>query len=93
MLKELRMKTARIITVATLIVASGLALRVAQSQQTGIKRTELQRHDLSIPGREVIQVRGDFPVGAAVPREPIRAKSSSMSWKAYWSFSSKASRR
>jgi quercetin dioxygenase-like cupin family protein len=68
MLKELRMKTARIITVATLIVASGLALRVAQSQQTGIKRTELQRHDLSIPGREVIQVRGDFPVGAAVPR-------------------------
>jgi len=62
------MKTARILAVALLIVAGGLALRVAQSQQTGIKRTELQRHDLSIPGREVIQVRGDFPPGAAVPR-------------------------
>jgi quercetin dioxygenase-like cupin family protein len=62
------MKTARILAVAVLIVASGLALRVARSQQTGIKRTELQRHDLGIPGREVIQVRGDFPAGAAVPR-------------------------
>jgi quercetin dioxygenase-like cupin family protein len=62
------MKTARIIAVAALIVASGLALRVARSQQTAIKRTELQRHDLSIPGREVLQMRGDFPLGAAVPR-------------------------
>ena len=62
------MKTARIFAVALLIVAGGLALRVARSQQTAIKRTELQRHDLSIPGREAIQVRGDFPAGAAVPR-------------------------
>jgi quercetin dioxygenase-like cupin family protein len=62
------MKTARILAVALLIFASGVALRVAWSQQTGIKRTELQRHDLSIPGREVIQVRGDFPPGAAVPK-------------------------
>ena len=44
------MKMARTIAVAILIVASGLALRVAGSQQTGIKRTELQRHDLSTPG-------------------------------------------
>jgi quercetin dioxygenase-like cupin family protein len=62
------MKTARIFAVALLIIASGLALSVAHSQQTAIKRTELQRHDLSIPGREAIQVRGDFPPGAAVPR-------------------------
>src|SRR5271155_897928 len=62
------MKTARILAVALLIFASGLALRVAQSQQTGIKRSELQRHDLSVPGREVIQVRAGFPPGAAVPR-------------------------
>jgi len=62
------MKSARIFAVAVLIIASGLALRVAESQQTAIKRTELQRHDLSIPGLEVIQVRGDFPVGAAVPK-------------------------
>jgi quercetin dioxygenase-like cupin family protein len=62
------MKTARIFAVALLIVASGLALRVAHSQQTGIKRTELQRHDLSVPGREAVQVRADFPPGTAVPR-------------------------
>jgi len=62
------MKTARIFAVALLIVAGGLALRVAHSQQPAIKRTELQRHDLSISGREAVQVRGDFPPGAAVPR-------------------------
>jgi quercetin dioxygenase-like cupin family protein len=63
------MKTARMFAAALLIVASSLVLLCeGRSQQTGIKRTELQRHDLSIPGREVIQVRGDFPPGAAVPR-------------------------
>jgi quercetin dioxygenase-like cupin family protein len=57
------MKTARIITVAVLIVGSGLALHVAQAQFPGIKRTDLMRNDLSVPGREVIQVRVDFPSG------------------------------
>jgi len=62
------MKTARIFAVALLIIASGLALRVVHSQQTAIKRTELQRHDLSTPGREVVQVRVDFPPGVGVPK-------------------------
>jgi quercetin dioxygenase-like cupin family protein len=66
--KETHMKTARILAVAAMLVASGLALRVARAQQTGIKRTELQRHDLSVPGREVVQVRGDFPAGVATPK-------------------------
>ena len=57
--------TTRIITVAALIAASGLALYVALSQQPGIKRTDLQRHDLSVPGREVVQVRVDFAPGVA----------------------------
>ena len=57
--------TTRIITVAALIAASGLALHVALSQQPGIKRTDLQRHDLSVPGREVVQVRVDFAPGVA----------------------------
>ena len=57
--------TTRIITVAVLIAASGLALHVALSQQPGIKRTDLQRHDLSVPGREVVQVRVDFAPGVA----------------------------
>jgi quercetin dioxygenase-like cupin family protein len=52
---------------AMLIAASGLALNVAQSQQPGIKRTDLLRHELSVPGREAIQVRVDFAPGVAFP--------------------------
>jgi quercetin dioxygenase-like cupin family protein len=37
----------------------------AAAQQVTAKRTNLQRHDLSIPGREVIQARIDFPPGVA----------------------------
>jgi quercetin dioxygenase-like cupin family protein len=50
--------------VAVLIVGSGLALQVAQAQQPGIKRTDLQRHDLSALGREVIQARVELDPGA-----------------------------
>ena len=35
------------------------------AQQLKIKRTELQRHDLSVPGRESVQVRIDFEPGAS----------------------------
>lgn len=59
------MRTARIMAVAVLIVGSGLALYAAQPQQPGIKRTDLLRHDLSVPGREVVQVRVDFAPGVA----------------------------
>jgi quercetin dioxygenase-like cupin family protein len=61
------MKTARIIAVAVLIVGSGLARHVALSQP-GIKRTDLQRHDLSVPGREVVQVRVELAPGVAFPK-------------------------
>ena len=57
------MKTTRMMAVVALIVGSGLALHVAQSQQPGIKRTDLQQHDLSVPGREVVQVRVDIAPG------------------------------
>jgi quercetin dioxygenase-like cupin family protein len=61
------MKTKRIlvVVVAALIAGSGVALYVAQAQQTGIRRTELQRHDLGVPGREVIQVRVELDPGVA----------------------------
>ena len=62
------MKTIRILAVAVLIVGSGLALHVALSQQPGIKRTDLQRHDLSVPGREVIQVRVELAPGVSFPK-------------------------
>ena len=51
--------------VAVLIAGSGLALHVAHAQQPGIKRTDALRHDLGVPGREVIQVRVDFDPGVA----------------------------
>ena len=50
-----------------LIVGSGLALNIARSQQPGVTRIDLLRHDLSVPGREVIQVRVDFAPGVAFP--------------------------
>lgn len=62
------MKKARIIAIAVLIIAGGLALYVARAQQTGTKRTDLQRHDLSVPGREVIQVRVELAPGTTAPR-------------------------
>ena len=62
------MKTTRITAVLAMIIACGLATDVAQAQQTGSKRTDLQQHDLSAPGREVIQVRVDFDPGYVSPR-------------------------
>jgi quercetin dioxygenase-like cupin family protein len=61
-------KRRRIIAVAVLIVGSGLALHVARARQPGLKRTDLQRHDLSVPGREVIQARVELEPGYASPR-------------------------
>ena len=49
------MKTTQIMALTVLIVGSGLALHVALAQQPGVTRNDLQRHDLSIPGREAIQ--------------------------------------
>jgi quercetin dioxygenase-like cupin family protein len=54
--------------VAMLIGGSGVAPDVAQAQQPGTKRTDLQRHDLSAPGREVVQVRVDFDPGYVSPK-------------------------
>ena len=62
------MKTARIIAVAVLIVGSGLALYVAQAQQAGVKRTDLQKHDLSIPGHEVVQAIVEIAAGVTAAK-------------------------
>src|ERR687897_2409936 len=61
------MKTTRSLAIAVLIVGGALALNVAQSQQPGVTRTDLLRHDLSVPGREVIQVRVDIAPGVLAP--------------------------
>jgi len=61
------MKTTRFIAAATLVIAGALAPEVALAQWQGIKRTDLQRHDLSIPGREVFQVLVEFAPGVVAP--------------------------
>ena len=61
------MKTPRIAAAAMWIVASVLAPHVTPAQQPGTRRTDLQRHDLSAPGREVVQVRVDFDPGYVSP--------------------------
>ena len=57
---------------ASTIITLGLALFTipgsVQAQQSGVKRTDLQQHDLSIPGRQAIQTRIDFAPGAVAPR-------------------------
>jgi len=58
------LKTARLAATAMLINAGALPPRAAIAQ-TGIKRTDLQRHGLGTTGREAIQVRVDFEPGAA----------------------------
>jgi quercetin dioxygenase-like cupin family protein len=48
------------------VVLAALAITSSTlAQQTGVKRTELQRHDLNSPGREVVQVRIDFDSGVS----------------------------
>src|SRR5262245_39384530 len=54
------MRKTMIMALAVLIAGSGLASHMTRAQQPGTKRTDLQRHDLSAPGREVVQVRVDF---------------------------------
>ena len=61
------MKTILIVAAAVLAIGSAFALHVTSAPQAGTKRTDLQRHDLSAPGREVIQVRVDFDPGYVAP--------------------------
>ena len=61
------MKATWVMAAMVLISAVGLALQVAQAQQ-GFNRIDLQRHDLSVPGREAIQVRVELEPGVVSPR-------------------------
>lgn len=51
-------------TILAALATSLLLLSSAQAQQSGVTRIDLQRHDLSVAGREAIQVRVDFAPGA-----------------------------
>jgi quercetin dioxygenase-like cupin family protein len=54
--------------VAALFVGGVLALHAVRARQPGIRRTDLQRHDLGVPGREVVQVRVELDPGVAFGR-------------------------
>jgi quercetin dioxygenase-like cupin family protein len=62
------MKATRITGVVALLVVGCLVPHLARAQEQSIKRAELLRHDLAVPGREVVQVRVDFGPGAAFGR-------------------------
>ena len=62
------MKRTQILAVTALIAGTSSGVHVARAQQAGITRTDLQHHDLAVPGREVVQVRVDFSPGAAFGR-------------------------
>lgn len=53
---------------AALIVAATAALAADPPRPVGTTRTDLQRHDLSIEGRELLQARVDFAPGSSFPR-------------------------
>lgn len=56
------------VLIGAVIVASGIALRVSQAQPSGIARIDLQRHDLSVSGREVVQTIVELAPGVTSSR-------------------------
>lgn len=53
----------------TAVIATMLVFATAVgAQQPAFKRTVLQQHDLSVPGREAVTARADIPVGVAAGR-------------------------
>ena len=65
-------KTSNIFTSMIITVAITLFTVTASAQggpaASGLRRTDLQQHDISAPGREVVQVRVDFGPGVVAPR-------------------------
>ena len=62
------MRTTRVVVVGAVIVGSGLLLHIARAQPAGTKRIDLQRHDLSAPGREVVQAIVELDPGVTSAR-------------------------
>jgi len=65
---KVTIKAFRFVALTVLIAGSCLVRHAALAQQAGIKRTDLQRHDLSISGHEAVQARVDLAEGASFPR-------------------------
>ena len=62
-------KPARIMAAAALVIAAiGFAFHTAQAQLVGARRIDLQQHDLSVAGRQVIQTIVELEPGTTAPR-------------------------
>jgi quercetin dioxygenase-like cupin family protein len=68
--RRVRLTTSIVLAVSAAFatLADARAQTVAAPQASGVTRADLQRHDLSIPGREAVQVRVDFAPGAVAAR-------------------------
>ena len=53
---------------AALVLFVTVGPAASQPRPSGTTRSDLQRHDLSAPGREVLQARVDFAPGSSFPR-------------------------
>ena len=60
-----KFSTAILIAVAA---AGAVGTSAPAPRPSGTTRTDLQRHDLAAPGREVLQARVDFAPGSSFPR-------------------------
>ena len=60
------MNTYRVKTTAVIVLA--LLGGTALAQLAGVRRTELLRHDIAAPGREVVQMRVEIDPGHGVPK-------------------------
>ncbi|WP_342730692.1 cupin domain-containing protein [Bradyrhizobium sp. B117] len=63
-----RLSSAARILASAAVLATNLLTLPAAAQPSGITRMDLQRHDLSAPGREAVQVRVDLAPGVAFGR-------------------------
>ena len=58
----------RLAAVAAVALAGALSLGAQAPRPSGTTRTDLQRHDLSTPGKEVLQALVEFAPGSSFPR-------------------------
>lgn len=62
------MRSGRAMVGAAVLVVSGYMVHAARMSQGGVNRIDLQRHDLSVPGREVVQTIVELDAGVASAR-------------------------
>lgn len=62
------LRAVRVLASVAMLATNLVTLPAAAAQPAGVTRTDLQRHDISVPGREAVQVRVDLAPGVAFGR-------------------------